>query len=112
MGRPGPMPRSPFPPPAGFREDDQCVVMCSEEAAFWTAREVNDFNPDTPLLIRLVEAVHLAVLEDRWGGNFPQCPAHAAHPLWPHLRNDAVLWECPTGGIDPIPLGSLPDHFD
>ena len=85
--------------------------MCSEEAQFWSSIHIKDLVPENPLLLRMVDAAHLAVIEDRWGGNFPQCPAHAAHPLFPHHRGEGVFWECPEGGIDPIPLGSLPDHF-
>lgn len=112
MGRPGPVPASPLPPPPGFREDDECVVMCSEQATFWTAVHIRDLIAGNPLLLRMADAAHLAVIDDRWGGVFPQCPAHAAHPLSPQLRDNGVLWECPVGGIDPIPLGSLPDRFD
>ena len=111
-GRKGPMPRSPFPPPPGFREDDEVVILCSEQAKFWTGAHIKDLLPQNPLLLRLADAAHLAVLEDRWGGVFPACPAHAAHPLSPQLREDGVFWECPEGEIDPIPLGSLPDHFN
>ena len=111
-GLKGPMPRSSLPPPTGFRDDDECLFMSSNEARFACAVHIKDLIPENPLLLRMADAAHLAVLEDRWGGVFPQCPAHSSHPLSPQLRDEGVFWECPTGGIDPIPLGSLPGHFD
>ena len=108
----GPVPRSPFPPPPGFREDDETVIMSSEQAKFWTGVHIRDLVPQNPLLLRMADAAHQAVLDERWGGNFPQCPVHPSHPLWPRLGSDSVCWECPEGEVEPIPVGALPSHFE
>lgn len=107
----GPVPRSTLQLPPGFSHDDEVIVLCSEEARVWRGAHIRDLLEHHPLVLRLAEAAYEAVIERRWGDPFPTCPAHHTHPLSPQLRDGDVYWECPTGGIDPIPLGFLPDDL-